>query len=180
MSVRTIAGPVFAIAGPIDTDTIIKSRHCTTADPTALGRHCLAELDCSPAFVPGRYPVILCGDVFGIGSARVQAPLALAGAGVEAVLAPAFAPIFFETCLNGAHLLPLVWPRPVLPATGTAARLDLGSTEARLAIAGSTRGFTHGLPAWAIEGRTWMDFIAARAAAAGGLDRLRRRGLAER
>ena len=73
----TISGSVFTIDGNVDTDTIIKSRHCTSAEPEALAAHCLAELSTERPFRAGAYPLVVCRGTFGIGSARIQAPLEL-------------------------------------------------------------------------------------------------------
>lgn len=173
-----IHGPAFAIDGDVDTDTIIKSRHCTSADPQTLAPYCLAELgETGPFLADGDYPVILCRGTFGIGSARIQAPLALAGAGVKAVIARAFAPIFFENCINGALVLPLAASLASWPATGT--RMRLVVSERALALSWDHQQLTvpSTLPAWALSGQSWMDIIEEQARSAGGLEALRTRGL---
>ena len=175
-----IRGAVFTVHGNVDTDTIIKSRHCTSADPAALAPHCLAELGGAPPFRPGAFPLVLCSGTFGTGSARIQAPLALAGAGVEAVIARAFAPIFFENCINGAILLPLTATLPSWPATGTHMELAVSAREPALAWQGEQITLPCTLPGWAVAGRRWMDIIEQQAQAAGGLEVLRARGLALR
>ena len=176
-----ISGAAFVIEGDVDTDTVIKSHHCTTADPAALAPHCLAELDEEVPFsADGAYPLIVCHGTFGIGSARIQAPLALAGAGVKAVIAKAFAPIFFENCINGALLLPIAATLPSLSATGTRVRLVVSAGELALSWPGEQMKTACALPEWALMGESWMDFIAERARAAGGLEALRARGLALR
>lgn len=176
----SISGPAFVIDGNVDTDTIIKSRHCTTADPQALACHCLAELSHTLPFRPGAYPLVLCRGTFGIGSARIQAPLALAGAGVRAVIARAFAPIFFENCLNGAILLPLEAELDAWPETGVQANVFASARELVLSWQGTQTVLPCGLPQWALAGHSWMDIIEAEARAAGGLADLRERGLAAR
>ena len=67
-----LTGPAYCITGDVDTDTVIKSRHCVSLRPEDLGPHCLAELAQEPRFEPG-YPIILCAGTFGIGSARREA-----------------------------------------------------------------------------------------------------------
>ena len=169
-----IRGAVFTIGGNVDTDTIIKSHHCTTADPEALAPHCLAEL---PGALPfragGAFPVVLCQGTFGIGSARIQAPLALAGAGVKTVIARAFAPIFFENCINGAILLPLKAALNRWPATGTHMELVVSDRTLALSWQDEQVALACALPEWALAGHSWMDIIEQRARAAGGLEALR-------
>lgn len=176
-----VEGAAFVIDGDVDTDTIIKSRYCTTADRQTLAPHCLAELDVNTPFrAGGAYPVIVCRGVFGIGSARIQAPLALAGAGVEAVIAESFAPIFYENCINGALLLPLAATLPSPVEAGTSMRAALSAGELTLSWPGDQMTVPCALPEWALAGESWMDFIAERARAAGGLEALRARGLTPR
>ena len=172
-----IRGDLFAIDGNVDTDRIIKSRHCTSADPAALAPHCLAELGGAPPFRPGAFPIVLCRGTFGIGSARIQAPLSLAGAGVKAVIARAFAPIFFENCINGAILLPLVATLPSWPATGTPMELVVSAGELALSWQGEQVTLPCALPGWALAGQSWMEIIEQQAHTAGGLEALRTRGL---
>jgi 3-isopropylmalate dehydratase small subunit len=172
-----IRGDLFAIDGNVDTDTIIKSRHCTSADPAALAAHCLAELGGAPRFRPGAFPLVLCSGTFGIGSARIQAPLSLTSTGVKAVIARAFAPIFFEYCINGAILLPLVATLPSWPATGTHMELVVSARELALSWRGEQVTLPCALPEWALPGQSWMDIIEQQADSAGGLEALRARGL---
>ncbi len=178
MSWLRISGRVYVIDGTVDTDTIIKSRYCTTTDAETLAPYCLEELAQEPPFAAtGPYLIVIATGTFGIGSARIQAPAALQGANVKAVLAPAFAPIFFENCLNGAFLLPLRARLDVLPATEARAALEIADSTFHLTWPdGNVKGPVD-LPAWALAGRSWLDLIEAEATGAGGLDNLRRRGL---
>ena len=174
----TIAGPVFTVDGNIDTDTIIKSRHCTTAEPDLLAPHCLAEHRATPAFRPGgAYPLLCCSGTFGIGSARIQAPLALAGAGVKAVIARRFAPIFFENCINGALLLPFAAALDAWPGSGAHMTLRVSNGALELCWDGERTVVPCALPEWVLTGRSWMDIIEEQARAVGGLELLRRRGV---
>ncbi len=172
-----VEGPVYVVRGNVDTDTLIKSRHCTTTDPARLAPHCLAELDHPVPFAGGGpFPIVVCAGTFGVGSARIQAPLALAGAGVRAVLATAFAPIFFENCINGALLLPLCATVDPLPDTGAAARLQVAGERIVLSVDDREQTWPCRLPDWALAGRSWMSLIEDAARAAGGLDALREEG----
>jgi len=53
------------------------------------------------------YTIVIGGKNFGCGSSREHAPLALAEAGVQCVIAEFYARIFFRNSVNGAYLLPL-------------------------------------------------------------------------
>lgn len=176
-----ISGRVYTIEQSVDTDTIIKSRHCVTSEASLLAPHCLAELAHARPFVgSGPYEIICCSGTFGIGSARIQAPLALAGAGIEAVIARAFAPMFFENCINGAILLPLTASVSECPATG--AHVELTASAGELVVDFDRKRVTSpcALPEWALAGRRWMDLVEEQARDAGGLEALRARGLSVR
>jgi 3-isopropylmalate/(R)-2-methylmalate dehydratase small subunit len=53
------------------------------------------------------YTIVIGGKNFGCGSSREHAPLALAEAGIKAVIAEFYARIFFRNSINGGYLLPL-------------------------------------------------------------------------
>ena len=50
--------------------------------------------------------IIVAGRNFGCGSSREHAPIALAAAGIEAVVAEFYARIFFRNAVNGGYLVP--------------------------------------------------------------------------
>ena len=84
----------------VDTDVIIPARYLTTSDEAELAAHALEDLD--PGFAQGveTGDVVVAGDNFGCGSSREHAPIALKGAGVNAVVARSFARIFFRNAIN--------------------------------------------------------------------------------
>jgi 3-isopropylmalate/(R)-2-methylmalate dehydratase small subunit len=53
------------------------------------------------------YTIIIGGKNFGCGSSREHAPIALAAAGVVAVVAEFYARIFYRNAVNGGYLVPL-------------------------------------------------------------------------
>jgi len=178
MTTIEIRGRAYPVAHDVDTDSIIKSRWCTTTHGPDLAPHCLGELRPEGHFVAtGPYAVIFCRGTFGVGSARIQAPIALAAAGVRAVVARAFAPIFFENCLNGALLLPLRAPVTAMPGRGETAEVRIAGGGLRVGAGNLRLEAPCTLPSWALAGKGWMDLVAEQAAAAGGLAALRRRGL---
>ncbi|BDW81510.1 3-isopropylmalate dehydratase small subunit [Erythrobacter sp. Dej080120_24] len=104
----------------IDTDTIIPSREMRTTGRTGLADGLFAPwryLDADrrlrdPRFVLNQRDaigtrVLLAGKNFGCGSSREHAVWALAEFGIEAIIAPSFAPIFRSNCLTNG-LLPVV------------------------------------------------------------------------
>ena len=95
-----LRGRAWKFGDHVDTDAIIPARHCNTADPKELAKHCMEDAD--PTFA-GRVQhgdVIVAGVNFGCGSSREVAPIAIQAAGVSAVIAVSFARIFFRNAIN--------------------------------------------------------------------------------
>jgi len=110
----------------VSTDDIIPGRYLVKRSPQELGKHALENL--LPEF-PSRVregDVLIAGKNFGCGSSREQAPLALKGAGVGAVIAESFARIFFRNAVNQG--LPVMICRGVRAhfSTGEEVEYDLG------------------------------------------------------
>jgi 3-isopropylmalate/(R)-2-methylmalate dehydratase small subunit len=86
----------------INTDEIIPARYLVDSDPVFLAEHCMEDLD--PDFKQKKeeigFSIIVAGKNFGSGSSREQAPVALKFAGIECVIAPSFARIFFRNAIN--------------------------------------------------------------------------------
>jgi 3-isopropylmalate/(R)-2-methylmalate dehydratase small subunit len=51
--------------------------------------------------------ILVAGKNFGCGSSREHAPIALAAAGVQAVVAEFYARIFYRNAVNGGYLVPV-------------------------------------------------------------------------
>ena len=100
MTVGTLEGRAWLFGDHVDTDVIIPVRYCTTSNREELGPHAMSGLD--PEFAakiaPGDF--IVAGHNFGCGSSRENAPLALQGAGVGAVVAVSFGRIFYRNAIN--------------------------------------------------------------------------------
>ena len=100
MNSLTSPGRSFKYGDSIDTDVIIPARYCTRYDAPYLALHALEDLDAT--FVkrvkPGDF--IVAGANFGCGSSRENAPIAIKGAGVAAVIARSFARIFYRNSIN--------------------------------------------------------------------------------
>ncbi len=84
----------------IDTDRIIPARHCITVDPEKLAAHCLEDLDPKFASTVQEGEILVVGENFGCGSSRENAPIAIKGAGISAVVAKSFARIFYRNSIN--------------------------------------------------------------------------------
>jgi len=110
----TIRGKAYVVKDNIDTDMIIPARHLNDPSPEYLGKHAMEDLDKERHPIPFLNPdgtcdyrIIVAGNNFGCGSSREHAPIALASAGVEAVVAPSFARIYYRNSVNGGIILPL-------------------------------------------------------------------------
>ena len=95
-----VEGKVLKFGDKIDTDIIIPARYLKYTDPEYLAQHAMEPLD--PEFYKkAKQGVILvAGKVFGMGSSREQAAIALKAAGVKAVIAESFARIFYRNAIN--------------------------------------------------------------------------------
>ncbi|TFF87970.1 MAG: 3-isopropylmalate dehydratase small subunit [Promethearchaeota archaeon] len=86
----------------IDTDLIIPARYLNKSDIDHLAGHCMEDLD--PEFKEKKEKlnanIMVGGANFGCGSSREQAPLSIKGAGIDCVIAPTFARIFFRNAIN--------------------------------------------------------------------------------
>jgi 3-isopropylmalate/(R)-2-methylmalate dehydratase small subunit len=99
----------------IDTDMIIPKQFLKTIKRTGLGKHAFDEMRYgdggkeNPDFVLNREPyrkasILVAYDNFGCGSSREHAPWALADFGFRCIIAPSFADIFFNNCVNNGIL----------------------------------------------------------------------------
>ncbi|MDT7901610.1 MAG: 3-isopropylmalate dehydratase small subunit [Acidianus sp.] len=101
-----IEGKVMKFGDKIDTDVIIPARYLKYTDPQYLAQHAMEPLD--PEFYKKASSgvVIVAGKVFGMGSSREQAAIALKAAGVRAIIAVSFARIFYRNAINNG--LPVI------------------------------------------------------------------------
>ncbi|MBU0519994.1 3-isopropylmalate dehydratase small subunit [bacterium] len=93
-------GTVFKYGDNVDTDVIIPARYCTSFHKEDLAPHCLEDLDETFVARVQEGDIIVAGNNFGCGSSRENAPLAILGAGVSAVIAKSFARIFYRNSIN--------------------------------------------------------------------------------
>ncbi|MDR1722004.1 MAG: 3-isopropylmalate dehydratase small subunit [Methanobrevibacter sp.] len=93
-------GKVWKFGNDIDTDIIIPGRYLVHTDAETLSKHCMEGLD--PEFYKKVSPgdIIVGGKNFGCGSSREHAPIAIAGAGIGAIIAESFARIFYRNATN--------------------------------------------------------------------------------
>ena len=90
----------------IDTDQIIPARYMKRVERTGFGEFCFHEWRANGVEI-AKNPILVSGVNFGCGSSREHAPIALAAAGVAAVVAEFYARIFYRNSINGGYLIPL-------------------------------------------------------------------------
>jgi 3-isopropylmalate/(R)-2-methylmalate dehydratase small subunit len=120
-----IRGKVFVLGDNIDTDQIIPAQYLTynpsiPAEYKMFGKFALSGVPNAQAGLPkghipfhtddefvAPYQIIVGGKNFGCGSSREHAPIALAAAGIQCVVAEFYARIFYRNAVNGGYLIPL-------------------------------------------------------------------------
>src|SRR5438034_10714971 len=122
---QKIEGRAYVLGDNVDTDQIIPAQYLTNnpsipAEYKALGKFALSGVPAAQGGLPKGhipfhdagdefttpYKIIVAGRNFGCGSSREHAPIALAAAGVQAVVAEFYARIFFRNAVNGGYLVP--------------------------------------------------------------------------
>jgi 3-isopropylmalate/(R)-2-methylmalate dehydratase small subunit len=119
-----ITGRAYVLGDNIDTDQIIPAQYLTLnpsipEEYRQFGKYALSSVPKANAGLPkghvpfhskdefvSDYQIIIGGKNFGCGSSREHAPIALAAAGIHAVVAEFFARIFFRNAVNGGYLVP--------------------------------------------------------------------------
>jgi len=119
-----ITGKAFVLGDNVDTDQIIPAGYLTynPADPEERKYFGMYAMTGVPSKQSGRptggirfvnenefksqYRIVIGGKNFGCGSSREHAPLAMAEAGAQVVVAQFYARIFYRNCVNGGYLLP--------------------------------------------------------------------------
>ncbi|AWM35963.1 2,3-dimethylmalate dehydratase small subunit [Gemmata obscuriglobus] len=122
-----IEGVAYVLGDNIDTDQIIPAQYLTfnpsiPAEYKMFGKYALCGVPEAAAGLPkgnvpfhtpggdefvAPYKIVIGGKNFGCGSSREHAPIALAAAGVVAVVAEFYARIFYRNSVNGGYLVPL-------------------------------------------------------------------------
>jgi 3-isopropylmalate/(R)-2-methylmalate dehydratase small subunit len=151
-----IRGKAFVVGDNIDTDQIIPAQFLSYNPSDAgerkfFGKYAMSGVPIAASglpkgnipFVAGErfesdYVVVLGGRNFGCGSSREHAPLALAEAGVKAVVAQSYARIFYRNSINGGYILPLETPVRLVEeiATGDEVEIDLSASTLRSLASG--------------------------------------------
>ncbi|MBI3015735.1 MAG: 3-isopropylmalate dehydratase [Candidatus Tectomicrobia bacterium] len=152
-----VRGRIYVLGDDIDTDQIIPAQHLVLNPAIAeekqkLGTFALSSVPSEKAGLPrghvpfidpqtGRspYSILAAGKNFGCGSSREHAPIALAAAGIEVVVAEFYARIFFRNVVNGGWMIPYETPAPLVDRieTGQEGEVDLKANELRVLTTGN-------------------------------------------
>jgi 3-isopropylmalate/(R)-2-methylmalate dehydratase small subunit len=147
----SIAGRAYVLGDNVDTDQIIPAQYLTynpsiPEEYRMFGKYALAGVPAPLGGLPkghvpfhdagndfiAPYKLIVAGKNFGCGSSREHAPIALAAAGIEAVIAEFYARIFFRNAVNGGYLVPFETPDRLCERICTGDELDIDVPGSRL------------------------------------------------
>ena len=147
---KLIRGKAFVVGDDIDTDQIIPAKYLSynpaiPEERRHFGRYAMSGVPAEGSGLPaGNVPfvvgeafssefvVVVAGRNFGCGSSREHAPLALAEAGVRAVVAESYARIFYRNSVNGGYVIPFEAPQRLIDAVATGDELELDVERASL------------------------------------------------
>ncbi|MFB6286726.1 MAG: 3-isopropylmalate dehydratase [Candidatus Bipolaricaulia bacterium] len=93
-------GRAWTFGADVNTDVITPGRFNLTTDPSELAEICFCEVRPDFSINVQQGDFVVAGEHFGSGSSRETAAVALAATGIEAVIAPTFARIFYRNALN--------------------------------------------------------------------------------
>ena len=116
----------------IDTDVIIPGPYLKIHDHKELAKHAMEGID--PKF-PEKVlqgDLLVTGSNFGCGSSREHAPIALSQTGIQAVLAPTFARIFYRNAVDGGYLLPIEIDELTVKKIADGDELEINLAENRI------------------------------------------------
>jgi len=151
---KTLRGKVFVLGDNVDTDQIIPAEYLSynpaiPAERRFFGKYALSGVPIEQSGLPegnvpfiagedafaSEYGIIIAGRNFGCGSSREHAPLALAEAGVRAVVAESYARIFYRNSINGGYLVPFETPERLIERIATGDEVSIDTESAVLTVA---------------------------------------------
>ncbi len=141
---KIIRGKVYVVGDNIDTDQIIPAEFLSynpanEEERKFFGRYAMSGVPEAQSGLPqgnvkftaddafaSEFSLIVGGKNFGCGSSREHAPLAIAEAGCQVVVAESYARIFFRNCVNGGYCAPFETADRLVDkfATGNEIELD--------------------------------------------------------
>lgn len=156
---KIIRGKVFVLGDNIDTDQIIPAKFLSYNPAIAeerkfFGHYALSGVPAAGSGLPeghipfvvgealtSQYTVVLGGKNFGCGSSREHAPLALAEAGVKAVVAETYARIFYRNSVNGGYVVPFETASRLLDAFATGDEVEIDTASGTLSNLRTAQSF---------------------------------------
>lgn len=155
-----IRGKAFVLGDDIDTDQIIPAQYLAynpsiPEERKYFGMYANVGVPPSGSGLPdgnipfvkegaftSEYTIVIGGQNFGCGSSREHAPLALAEAGVVAVVAEFYARIFYRNCVNGGYCLPVESQQRLVEEirTGDEIEIDIDGGTLTVVATGKTYG----------------------------------------
>lgn len=151
-----IKGKVYVLGDNIDTDQIIPAQYLVYQtegeEAKKYGELAMSGLpvdimETQPFVEKGEqvseYKVVVGGKNFGCGSSREHAPLALAMAGIDVIIAEEYARIFYRNSVDGGFLTPYETPNRIIESfsTNEEVEVDIETNTIR----NITRNETHNL-----------------------------------
>ena len=130
-----LRGRAFLFGADVTTDDILPGRYLDRSNDEA-GAFAMAGLDPDFTRKVSQGDFIVAGDNFGAGSGRENAPAAILGAGIAAVIAPSFARLFYRNAINMG--LPAVIVETVADI-GEGDWIDLDLATRRLSVSAGSR-----------------------------------------
>lgn len=121
---KKIKGKAFVLGDDIDTDQIIPAEHLVLSleepdERKYYGRYALSGVPEHESGLPSGgiqfthperfvsdFGIVVAGKNFGCGSSREHAPAALQIAGIQAIIAPSYARIFYRNSVAGGFVIP--------------------------------------------------------------------------
>lgn len=142
-----ICGKAYVLGDNLDTDQIIPAKYLSfnpaiPEERKYFGMYAMSSVPEGERGLPqgnipfvrenefkSDYTIIVGGKNFGSGSSREHAPLALAEAGIAAVIAEFYARIFFRNSVNGGYLVPLESKERLVEKVHTGDELEIHIDE---------------------------------------------------
>ena len=147
---KLVSGRAFVVGDNVDTDQIVPAKYLSYNPAVAeerkyFGRYAMSGVPADQSGLPegnirfvagdgftSEYAVVIGGRNFGCGSSREHAPLALAEAGVAAVVAESYARIFYRNSVNGGYLVPFESPARLIEKIATGDQVDIDADAGTL------------------------------------------------
>ena len=156
-----ITGKAYVLGDNIDTDQIIPAQYLSfnpslPEERKFFGMYAMSSVPEGQRGLPqgdinfvrenefkSDFTIVVGGKNFGSGSSREHAPLALAEAGVQCVIAEFYARIFFRNSVNGGYIIPFESEERLVEKIRTGDELEVRLNE--LVVINKTQNTTHKL-----------------------------------